>query len=243
MGKNTKPMLTVLVEGDKLQQFRDYALSKEVSMGWVVNRLLDRVLSGELDVMGDTVSIGVNREYIENVSTGLTRENVENMIKSSIDNRLASSHRKYIEESIKSYIDSLDISSTGTNNIEEVTRAFIELSLEAIKESVSKLEADTQSQLEAVRNDIEKLTRASTPTLPRKEKTNVDSDTKTWGEFFKMVGIEALTAVEAQKKENIDIRTEQIELGLQAARDLGLGDWAVKVAGRSFVRVAEPIRS
>jgi hypothetical protein len=225
MGKNTKPMLTVLVEGDKLQQFRDYALSKEVSMGWVVNRLLDRVLSGELDVMGDTVSIGTNREHIKNVSTGLTREDVESMIKSSIDNQLASSHRQYIEESVKSYIDSLDISSTGTNDIEEVTRAFIESSLEPIKASVSKLD------------DIEKLTRASTHTLLRKEKTNVDSDTKTWGEFFKMVGIEALTAVEAQKKENIDIRTKQIERGLQAAIDQGLGEWAVKVSGRSFVRV------
>ncbi|AFY91581.1 hypothetical protein Cha6605_0281 [Chamaesiphon minutus PCC 6605] len=239
MGKNTKPMLTVLVEGDKLQQFRDYALSKEVSMGWVVNRLLDRVLSGELDVMGDTVSIGINREYIENVSTGLTREDVERMIKSSMDNQLASSSRKHIEKSIKSYIDSLGISSTGTNDIEEVTRAFIESSLEPIKESVSKLEADTQSQLEAVRDDIEKLTRASTPTLPHKEKPNVDGDTKTWGEFFKMVGIEALTAVEAQKKENIDIRTKQIERGLQAAIDQGLGEWAVKRAGRDFVRVEE----
>lgn len=237
MGKNTKPMLTVLVEGDKLQHFRDYALSKEVSMGWVVNRLLDRVLSGELDVMGDTVSIGTNREYIKNVSTGLTREDVESMIKSSIDNQLASSHRQYIEESIKSYIDSLDISSTGTNDIEEVTRAFIESSLEPIKASVSKLNADTQSQFEAVREDIEKLTRASTPTLPRKEKTNVDGDTKTWGEFFKMVGIDALTAVEAQKKENIDVRTQQIERGLQAAIDQGLGEWAVKRAGRDFVRV------
>jgi hypothetical protein len=239
MGKNTKPMLTVLVEGDKLQQFRDYALSKEVSMGWVVNRLLDRVLSGELDVMGDTVSTGKNREYIENVSTGLTREDVENMIKSSINNQLASSHRKYIEESIKSYIDSRGISSTGTNDIEEVTRAFIESSLEPIKALVSKLDADTQSQFEAVRDDLEKLTRASTSTLPRKEKTNVDGDTKTWGEFFKMVGIEALTAVEAQKKENIDTRTKQIEQGLQAAKELGLGAWTVKVAGRSFVRVEE----
>jgi hypothetical protein len=240
MGKNTKPMLTVLVEGDKLQQFRDYALSKEVSMGWVVNRLLDRVLSGELDVMGDTVSTGMIREY---TSTGLTREDVENMIESSIDDRLASSHKKYIEESIKSYLGSSGISSTGTNDIEEVTRAFIESSLEPIKASVSKLDADTQSQFEAVRDDIEKLTRASTPTLPRKEKTNVDSDTKTWGEFFKMVRIEALTAVEAQKKENIDIRTQQIELGLQAAIDRGLGEWAVKRAGRDFVRVEELTRS
>lgn len=171
-------MLTVLVEGDKLQQFRDYALSKEVSMGWVVNRLLDRVFSGEMDVMGDTVSTGTIREY---TSTGLTREDVENIIESSIDNRLASSHKKYIEESIKSYLGSSGISSTGTNDIEEVTRAFIESSLEPIKASVSKLDADTQSQFEAVRDDIEKLTRASTPTLPRKEKTNVDGDTKTWG--------------------------------------------------------------
>ena len=54
-----------------------------------------------------------------------------------------------------------------------------------------------------------------------------------------MVGIEALTAVEAQKKENIDIRTQQIERGLQAAKDQGLGEWAVKRAGRDFVRVEE----
>ncbi len=50
-----------------------------------------------------------------------------------------------------------------------------------------------------------------------------------------MVGIEALTTTEAQKKENIDIRTEQIARGIRAAEDKGLGKWAVKVAGRSFV--------
>jgi hypothetical protein len=282
MGKNTKPMLTVLVEGDKLQQFRDYALSKEVSMGWVVNRLLDRVLSGELDVMGDTVSIGTNRECIENVSTGLTREDVESMIKSSIDNRLVSSHREYIEESIKSHIDSLGISSIDTKNIEEVTKAFIELSLEPIKESVSKLEADTQARFEAVREELKAFAdRAVVPatdsigkpatevdgTIPhfptvsenvRMAATNHygtrenpkrvkqvqskadDPNLKTWGEFFKMVGIEALTAVEAQKKENTDTRTKQIEIGLQAAKEQGLGEWAVKVSGRSFVLVTPP---
>jgi hypothetical protein len=42
---------------------------------------------------------------------------------------------------------------------------------------------------------------------------------------------------EAQKKENIDIRTKQIDRGLQAAIDQGLGEWAVKRAGRDFVRV------
>ena len=154
MGKNTKPMLTVLVEGDKLQQFRDYALSKEVSMGWVVNRLLDRVLSGELDVMGDPPSIGATRENIESVSTGLTREDVESMIKSSIDNQLVDSNRDYIQELIKSCIDSLGISSTGTNNIEGITRVSIEVALEPIKESVNELEAYTRSQFAAVRDEL-----------------------------------------------------------------------------------------
>ncbi len=52
MGKNTKPMLTVLMDGDRLQALRDYAASKEVSMGWLVNRMVERVLSGEFDLMG-----------------------------------------------------------------------------------------------------------------------------------------------------------------------------------------------
>lgn len=52
-----------------------------------------------------------------------------------------------------------------------------------------------------------------------------------------MVGIDALTASEAQRKENIDIRAQQIARGLQAAKEQGLGEWAVKVAGRSFVGV------
>ena len=244
MGKNTKPMLTVLVEGDKLQQFRDYALSKEVSMGWVVNRLLDRLLSGELDVMGDTPSIGAARENIESIFTGLTRENIESMVKFSIDNQLVDSNRDYIEELIKSCIDSLGISSTSTNDIEELTRASIEIALEPIKESVSKLEAEVRAIRDrAVVPTTDSLAKplqgriAKSPTLPRKAKPDGDGNTKTWCEFFKMVGIEAMTAVEAQKKQDTDTRAKQIERGLQAAKDQGLGEWAAKRAGRDFVRV------
>ena len=262
MGKNTKPMLTVLVEGNKLQQFRDYALSKEVSMGWVVNRLLNRVLSGELDVMGDTPYIGVTREYIENISTGITREDIDSMVKSSIDNQLVDSNRDYIEESIESCIDTLDISSIGTNDTEESTRASIEVALEPIKESVSELETYTRSQFAAVRDELRAISNRSVTTeslalakpleekplqgrigtattSPHKEKTNVDGNTRTWCGFFEMVGMTAMTATEAQKKENTDIRTQQIERGLQSAMDQGLGEWAVKRAGRDFVRVGD----
>lgn len=54
-----------------------------------------------------------------------------------------------------------------------------------------------------------------------------------------MIGMDALTATDAQKKENIDTRTQQIESGLQAAIERGLGEWMAKPAGRSFVRVEE----
>lgn len=107
MGKNTKPMLTVLVEGDKLQQFRDYALAHNVSMGWVVNRLIDRVLSGDLDVLTDlssTGSLGIS-------STGVSREDVEKMIKDALDEFSTGISPEYIESLINTSIDNLDIES------------------------------------------------------------------------------------------------------------------------------------
>jgi hypothetical protein len=52
-----------------------------------------------------------------------------------------------------------------------------------------------------------------------------------------MVGIDAMTAVEAQKKPDTDTRAKQIESGIKAATDQGLGEWTAKPAGRSFVRV------
>jgi hypothetical protein len=52
-----------------------------------------------------------------------------------------------------------------------------------------------------------------------------------------MVGIDAMTAVEAQKRQDTDTRAKQIERGIQAAKDQGRGEWIARPAGRSFVRV------
>ena len=188
MGKNTKPMLTVLVEGDKLQQFRDYALSKEVSMGWVVNRLLDRVLSGELDVMGDSPSIGATREDIEGVSTGLTREDVESMIKFSIDN--------------------LNIPSIDSSAIEELTRVSIEIALEPIKESVSELETYARSQFTAVRDEIKRAISdlsittesiATTETTPAKTTPRKEGELISFTQLAKDLGYEIPDGVKASQ--------------------------------------------
>jgi hypothetical protein len=70
------------------------------------------------------------------------------------------------------------------------------LLIEPINQTISELETYTRERLE----ELEARSIATaTPTIDK------DPSTKTWVEFFKMVGIDALTATEAQKKENIDI--------------------------------------
>lgn len=71
---------------------------------------------------------------------------------------------------------------------------------------------------------------------PQKEAES-DPNHKTWGEFFKMLDIDALAAKDAQKVENIERRNKQVEAGIAKARELGLGTWKVDRAARSFVRV------
>jgi hypothetical protein len=113
-----------------------------------------------------------------------------------------------------------------------------------LTESLSELETYTQDQFKAVREELKQATSDRTVTtesiaLLTTPPTDKDPSVKSWAEFFKIIGMDALTATDAQKKENIDTRTEQIEQGLQAAKEQDLGDWAVKVAGRSFVRVGD----
>jgi hypothetical protein len=225
MGKNTKPMLTVLVEENKLQQLRDYALSKEVSMGHLVNKLIDRLLSGELDVLGDGLSSA-------STYTAITREAIEALINDAIASMPIGVTRDYLEEYTRLTIEKSLVIPIEVADIEKLINTSIELAIEPITTSIIELETYTRGKFEELKmGSIEKPA-----PIPAK---NTDECNKSWAEFFKMVGIDAITATEAQKKENIEIRTEQIEAGVLAAKEQGLGEWAVKVAGRSFVRVGD----
>jgi hypothetical protein len=231
MGKNTKPMLTVLVEENKLQQLRDYALSKEVSMGHLVNKLIDRLLSGELDVLGDGLSSA-------STYTGITREAVEALINDAIASMPIGVTRDYLEEYTNSIIGKSLVTPIDISDIEKLVNTSIDLAVEPISTSIIELETYTRGKFEELetRSIGAPVTVTVNTPIPAK---NTDEGNKSWAEFFKMVGIDAITATEAQKKENIEIRTKQIEAGVLAAKDKGFGEWAVKVAGRSFVRVGD----
>ncbi len=225
MGKNSKPILSVLVDEEKKEQFAELARRNKYSMGWLLNDCIDRMLEAD--------SIGIYRDSIGNIgntpntqpdsTTGL---NIEELVKSYVDNYLSISSigNKDAEEIVKSYVDKL--------NIETLINTSIGLAINPITNTIDELETYVKSRFEELETRPI-VTPIPTP-IPAKLTDEVN---KPWAEFFKMVGIDALTATEAQKKENIDIRAEQIARGIQTAKEQGLGEWAVKVAGRSFVRV------
>jgi DNA repair exonuclease SbcCD nuclease subunit len=237
MGKNSKPILSVLVDEDKKEKFADLARLNKYSMGWLLNDCIDRMLAADsIEVYGEPA----RNPQLSSISTlPIDTSDIENLVNTYID-------KLDIEGIVNTSIGKLDIesmikTSISTIKLDESLRGEVN----AIGELVAELETYTQNQFKAVRDELKAISNrsvtakavANVPTSPRKEKPNADGDTRTWCGFFEMVGMTAMTATEAQKKENTDIRTQQIEQGLQSAIDKGLGEWAVKRAGRDFMRV------
>lgn len=110
-------MLTVLVAEEKLQQFRDYAALQGISMGAIVNQLIDRLLSGESIETSQLVSIDIPKSIqIQNDSSiADLNKSIEKIGATSIDNyhktiemtsaESIENHREYIEEVVAISID------------------------------------------------------------------------------------------------------------------------------------------
>lgn len=136
MGKNNKPILSVLVDADKKERFADLARQHKQSMGWVLNDCIDRMLAaGSIDIYVDSIGNTDNPQKSEKVGV------------SALD----------IEEIIKTYVSThLNIPSIDSDNVEELVRASIETALQPINESVRELETYTQSQFVAMRDELKK---------------------------------------------------------------------------------------
>jgi hypothetical protein len=132
MGKNSKPILSVLVDEDKKEKFADIARRHKYSMGWLVNNCIDRMIEAD--------SIDIYRDSVGDMSI---TPKLGNAGLSAID----------IEEIVKSYVSThLKTSSIGVEDVEQLIRT----SIEPINESVTELEAYTQGQFIAVREELKK---------------------------------------------------------------------------------------
>lgn len=193
MAQNTKPLLTVLMEKNKLQQLRDYAADKSVSMGWMINRLVDRVLAGELDIMADTSIASLERQpsiapsiasidttvkasidtYIASLgidtSMGLTRDAIDTWLATAIDKHLYNLSITSSMNPIDTYIEQSDSSMSPIDIPIEATDDSS--SMTAIEEAIDTNNSmnpidtpiDTDNSMETIDTPIEDVYESKKP--------------------------------------------------------------------------------
>jgi hypothetical protein len=257
MGKNTRPMLTALMDGDKLQHLRDYARERDVSMGWLINRLVDRLLAGDIEVMGEHSSTGVTRESIEQSYIDLTGEDIEKIVKTSIDlerERLEEMMRVYIDkerervdETIESYIGNRKTTSIDNSilradlerAIAPIERAIEELRGELLEVSKFTLDLQTQIAKGAIAVADGKPFESTSPTkstqmephspipTPRELSQTTSSSSMTWAEFHRHVGLEPPSNKEKTKPNS--------EIALAKAIEMGITGWRFDSTTKKFI--------
>jgi hypothetical protein len=170
----------------------------------------------------------------------LTKDEVNTAVMTRID--------EAIDKQIKPLVDRTvadELLRVKADNVTDVTvlEELVKVNIEPLADLLAELETYTQSQFAAVREELKKAASYRAVEIPvaiaetKAKPVSDNPNRKTWAGFFEMVGIKALTATEAQRKENNDIRAKQIEQGVQAAREQGFGEWLPGKEGRDFVRV------
>ena len=158
MVKNTKPILSVLIEEEKRAKFSDLARRNSLSMGWLVNQAIDRMIEADsIDIYRG--SIGAVNPTLYPSTVGLSRSDVEELINSSIESiKVLSIEPIDIEKMVKTAIDDADIHRIVKDSIEN-----------ADIESIVKTSIDKRLQRvsigSTVDTEIEPLATITTPVI------------------------------------------------------------------------------
>jgi hypothetical protein len=170
MTKNNKPILSILIDEDKRVKFADLAKRNNLSMSYLVNQAIDRMLETDsIDIHRDSI-VGSVGNYVDSSAGGMTRTDIEKLIKSSIVST-------DIERLVKSYVDSYSSSVVSVDDVKQLitasTNELLELipsdiptldtikaeigySIAPIENSIAELETYTKSQFAAVRDELKK---------------------------------------------------------------------------------------
>lgn len=139
MAKNSKPILSVLIDEDKRTKFADLARRHSLSMGYLVNKAVDRMLElDSIDIYGEST----RSPHLSNVSTpSIDTSDIENLVNTSIANLdLKGIIAEYIPEQNKS------------EDIEKIVR----IQVEPLADLITELEAFTRSQIDTLRTELKK---------------------------------------------------------------------------------------
>ena len=169
MGKNNKPILSVLVDEDKKERFAELVRQNKRSMGWVLNECIDLMLkANSIDLcigsIGDTITAPkpakvelsvtdveeIVRAYVDNnLNTSSVGIDVEEVVRASIE-----PIKTELLELVNVSIGNILTSSIDTNDIQKMVKESIEVALKPITVSVSEAKNYTRSQIEQVREEL-----------------------------------------------------------------------------------------
>jgi hypothetical protein len=139
MAKNSKPILSVLIDEDKRTKFADLARRHSLSMGYLVNKAVDRMLElDSIDIYGESTR-SPQPPNIDISSIDIT--DVEDLINTSIANL-----------DLKSIIAAQLPPTETPPDIEQIVKEQVE----PLADLITELEAYTRSQIETLRNDLKK---------------------------------------------------------------------------------------
>jgi hypothetical protein len=139
MAKNSKPILSVLIDEDKRTKFADLARRHSLSMGYLVNKAVDRMLElDSIDIYGESAR-SPQPPNIDISSIDIT--DVEDLINTSIANL-----------DLKSIIAAQLPPTETPPDIEQIVKEQVE----PLADLITELEAYTRSQIETLRNDLKK---------------------------------------------------------------------------------------
>lgn len=139
MAKNSKPILSVLIDEDKRTKFADLARRHSLSMGYLVNKAVDRMLElDSIDIYGESA----RSPQSQNIDTSsIDIADVENLINTSIANL-----------DLKSIIAAQLPPIETPPDIEQIVKEQVE----PLADLITELEAYTRSQIETLRTELKK---------------------------------------------------------------------------------------
>jgi hypothetical protein len=137
MAKNSKPILSVLIDEDKRTKFADLARRHSLSMGYLVNKAVDRMLElDSIDIYGEST----RSPQLPSINTSsIDIADVENLINTSIAN-----------------LDLKSLIAAQLPPTETPPDDSLRGEVEALGELVTELQDYTQSQFKAVRDELKK---------------------------------------------------------------------------------------
>jgi hypothetical protein len=235
--KNNKPILSILIDEDKRSRFSELARQNNLSMGWLVNQAIDKMLeSGSINIytssatLTEDVSItsvgqieALAKEAIEKYSAEIF--DVEVMLMNSIG---------IVNTEVEALKKRLGFSEKlAADQAEEIKQLK-----EAISDQVSEISLDSIAD---PNDELPPINDADEDTLePQKTEDSLVNLSKlqsahnlTWGEFLSAIGME----IERDRDNKAIQNVRLAKVAIDKAMELGSSGWEYISLNRRFIRI------